>query len=334
LPHPQFELLKREIDRQIRLVDVGARWGSVDHWKDFGGQASVYGFEADAEECERLNEAVGAGNVRYFPYALFSDDRGCRLTITREPACSSIYRPVETLYRRYPGCGIMHPEREVFVPSTTLDAFCREHGVESVDAMKLDTQGSELDILRGATQALSGCSLIDVEVEFNPLYEKQPLFGEVDAFLRARGFVLWRLNTLAHYSTALIPAAQNGILLATSPGSHRFAPIDNGQLFWGQAHYVRAEYTAFGPDSLPRQQAIIAAALVGQYGHWDLSRELIRKSGDVDLLEAFSAFVPEGQPQPAHLDDAEDADQRLLEENRALHAENETLRRRLAELAE
>lgn len=71
-----------------------------------------------------------------------------------------------------------------------MDAALAETlGERTVDAIKLDTQGSELDILRGASRALSSCTLIEIEVEFNPIYEGQNLFCDVDRFLRDRGFV-------------------------------------------------------------------------------------------------------------------------------------------------
>ena len=67
--------------------------------------------------------------------------------------------------------------------------------------MKLDTQGSELDILRGAVRAWDVRHL-EVEVAFNEIGDGAPLFGEVDSFLRANGFALWRLRDLVHYGLA------------------------------------------------------------------------------------------------------------------------------------
>ncbi len=67
-----------------------------------------------------------------------------------------------------------------------LDAFLASIGEDAVHCLELDTQGSELDILRGAALALDGPILaVKAECEFVPQYLKQPLFGEVDAFLRA-----------------------------------------------------------------------------------------------------------------------------------------------------
>ena len=41
---------------------------------------------------------------------------------------------------------------------------------------------------------------VEVEVEFSPLYVGQPLFADIDTYLRRHQFVLWRLGGLTHYS--------------------------------------------------------------------------------------------------------------------------------------
>jgi hypothetical protein len=57
-------------------------------------------------------------------------------------------------------------------------------------ASTLDTQGSELEILQGSDDLIQTARRIDIEVEFNPICEGKTLFGETDAYLRSKGFVL------------------------------------------------------------------------------------------------------------------------------------------------
>ncbi|MFM8949052.1 MAG: FkbM family methyltransferase, partial [Acidimicrobiaceae bacterium] len=56
------------------------------------------------------------------------------------------------------------------------------------DFLKLDTQGSELDILHGATASLQNCLGLEVEVEFREMYQSQPLFGDLSKFLLDNDF--------------------------------------------------------------------------------------------------------------------------------------------------
>jgi hypothetical protein len=119
-----------------------------------------------------------------------------------------------------------------------LDEWCRENDVRNIDFIKLDTQGSELAILHGAQQILESTLIVETEIEFNPIYENQPLFGDIDSHLRAQGFELWGLDSLNFCQT-------KGTTLATTllqtAGDRRIlgTPRPSGQLMWAQAFYIR-----------------------------------------------------------------------------------------------
>jgi len=76
------------------------------------------------------------------------------------------------------------------VPLETLDDLCATRPeLPAPDFLSIDTQGSELDILAGAERVLgSDVVAIVCEVEFQPIYREQPLFGDVSRFLAIRGF--------------------------------------------------------------------------------------------------------------------------------------------------
>ena len=63
------------------------------------------------------------------------------------------------------------------------------------DFVKLDTQGTELYILKGMQHTLTRSIFgVEVEVEFIEMYLDQPLFNKVDSFMRERGFHLFDLK--------------------------------------------------------------------------------------------------------------------------------------------
>jgi hypothetical protein len=96
-------------------------------------------------------------------------------------------------------------------------------GIERVDFLDLDTQGTELEILQGAAAFLSTSVVaIKTEVEFAELYQGQPLFGDLDRYLRDLGFVLFDLSR-SHCRRQIVPADQ----------------LTRGQLVWGDAVYLR-----------------------------------------------------------------------------------------------
>ena len=68
--------------------------------------------------------------------------------------------------------------------------------IDNVDYLKIDIQGAELEVFRNGTDRLRDCLVIHTEVEFLPMYEGQPLFSEVEIFLRKQGFTFHRFEPL------------------------------------------------------------------------------------------------------------------------------------------
>lgn len=287
---PALLLLQELLQERLNLVDVGARGGFLGGWTALDACANFVGFEADAEECARLNAATPA-NRQFIPAMLGRENGEVDFHVTREPGSSSIYRPRRSLVERYPPLGILNVEQVVRLPCTTLDGALESAGIPSTHILKLDAQGAELDILMGGRDALASCCLVDTEVEFNPMYVGQPLFKDVDGFLRANGFMLWRFENLVHYAPRSVPAAGSGFTFAHEPSPCSIHQVPNGQVFWAQVQYVRGAHTHHVEGRLGCEEAIRAALCVGLYGFWDLSLDIARKSCDAALLERLDAVL-------------------------------------------
>jgi FkbM family methyltransferase len=255
-------------------VDAGARWGADKAIMDLKENAKLLCFDPDQKECERLQADHEQGDIEYIPLALSSDGRCLKLWITAEPACCSTFEPIQNLYQTYPGLNIITPTHCQIVNSISLDTYLESKNLAYPDIIKLDTQGSELDILKGATKSLDTTCFIDIEVEFNPIYKNQPLFSDVDAFLRAHGFVLWRLPYIVHYTQSQIHSLRQPIrIVSDPPGKPVAIHPGNGQVFWAQAHYIRNQLlsTAEPRDEIDPEKLVIGAAIAGTYGYWDLA---------------------------------------------------------------
>jgi FkbM family methyltransferase len=83
-------------------------------------------------------------------------------------------------------------ERRVQVPIGTIDEYCAERGVTRIDVLKTDTQGFDLEVLRGAQDLMErhAVHLVLLEITFSALYEGLPDLDEIYAFMRGAGFVL------------------------------------------------------------------------------------------------------------------------------------------------
>ena len=76
------------------------------------------------------------------------------------------------------------------------DEFCAEHGIPRIDLMKIDTEGHDLEVLRGFKTMLKEgrIGLIDAEVGMNPENRRHVRFERVKAFLEHFGYRLFRVH--------------------------------------------------------------------------------------------------------------------------------------------
>jgi FkbM family methyltransferase len=96
------------------------------------------------------------------------------------------------------GWGRITGQREVVV--STVDEFCEQRGIGFIDLLKSDTQGYDLEVLRGGDRMFTEgrIHLVYLEATFAPLYENLPRFDQLYGFLADRDFDLVGLYDI-HY---------------------------------------------------------------------------------------------------------------------------------------
>ena len=97
------------------------------------------------------------------------------------------------LFAKPPFSPIDASARRETIATTRLDDL---GNLKQIDLFKIDVQGAELMILQNGRTKLSECSVVQVEVPFVPLYKDQPTFGDIDAELRAQGFMVHGFATI------------------------------------------------------------------------------------------------------------------------------------------
>ena len=255
--------LATHLERPLVVIDIGCRDGDAAGWTAFGSNVHVIGFEPDVEECERLQESYdGPARRTFVPLALGGRGGEVLLHLTRFPQSSSLYEPSTEAIERHPALTAHEEIDRRTVTLTTLDEWIDEADAPAPDFVKLDIQGAELDVLRSSPRALESVRALEVEVEFQPLYRDQPLFADVDAYLREQGFVLWRLRGLRHL--VLAGAAPDDIPMGYSvlADQAELQPT-GGQLSWADAVYVRDDFAAAAGESWMAsvRDACVATAL-------------------------------------------------------------------------
>ena len=79
-------------------------------------------------------------------------------------------------------------QNEIMVAGDTLDNWCVENDITTIDIMWIDVQGAELNVFKGAIDILKATRIIMTEVGLKPYYEGHTLKTDIDVFLGGMGF--------------------------------------------------------------------------------------------------------------------------------------------------
>lgn len=150
--------------------------------------SQIIGFETDKELCEKLNKE-SSNSYKFFYQALGQKNEKRKFYNTIDPMCSSLYEPNDKLLEKYQNLEMSKLKNISEIDTVSLDNFCLENQIKKIDLIKIDIQGGELDVFKGAEKILKDTLFIVSEAEFFPLYINQPLFGDIHNFLIKKDFM-------------------------------------------------------------------------------------------------------------------------------------------------
>ena len=80
------------------------------------------------------------------------------------------------------------------LPMTTLDDLQAQRGFPAPDFIKLDVQGYELEVLKGAVRALASAEAVQMEINLIPIYDGAPLAHDAVGYMAERGFRVYDIG--------------------------------------------------------------------------------------------------------------------------------------------
>jgi len=191
------------------IVDGGASIGTLaQRFSDTFTDARVYAFEPYQPHFDALQE-VANKNKRIIPVKKgLSNRNGNRSFFLNQASGTNSFLQATNQGQAIYGDQLKEIG-QTEVECTTLDHYLESKEIESVDILKLDLQGGELDALHGASKSLEGGKIkcILCEVMFESHYHFQPSAGILLHYLIEKfGFSLFNLYQLHHHHGRLIYA--------------------------------------------------------------------------------------------------------------------------------
>ena len=192
---PKFSLAAYKIiSRLIRagvepkiVIDVGANAGqfAVAANKLYPG-ATIYPIEPDPRVADLLQKNVGKAIAKNVMITAVGDLPGiAQFHVNRDPQVSSLLKLGADRIESFPNSDVIE---QINVPVNTLDTLFSTIILDGPILLKIDAQGFEDRVIRGASQLLKRVSWILIEVSFSKLYEDEKDFISIYRLLQTYGY--------------------------------------------------------------------------------------------------------------------------------------------------
>ena len=207
---PLIRFLQSHHTEGWTCMDVGANVGAIALAlaKFVGPTGKVYAFEPGPPNQQRLRNNFALNPTLLARTELF--------------ACGVADRPGELWWAEEPGNpgnALLSGKGTHKIPVTTLDAFLNDRQLDHVDFLKIDVEGMELQVMRGAAKLLSTFHPV-VYFETLPRYvasAQGATFADIQQFLVGElGYTLYRLSNPGQLSP-LLGGRHGGYTVAVHP---------------------------------------------------------------------------------------------------------------------
>lgn len=170
------------------IFDVGANRGqSVDRFRAAFPEAVVHSFEPSPSTFSILEQHCrGKSGVHTWNYGVGSAPGTLPLLENTDPEMTSFLEPSEFAFEKG------HVKQTTNVEVVTLDSFAASHGIDFIHLLKVDTQGFEFEVFKGAERLMceNKIALLYFEFNFSDMYKGLPSFHTVYDFLLNHNFSL------------------------------------------------------------------------------------------------------------------------------------------------
>ena len=186
---------KNIASENLILFDVGANIGKYTHAlaKTFP-QASIFSFEPNPNSFKLIKANIEkhiskSERIKILPVGLSSIVESKSIVSYQDSPGSShtsIYKEVFDEFHQSKN------NISIDAQFTTLDRICEDHKVDKIHLLKIDTEGHELEVLKGATNLIGQNKIDIIQFEFGECHVYSRVFLR-DFYLLLKGFKFYRL---------------------------------------------------------------------------------------------------------------------------------------------
>lgn len=181
-----FDLQKLAGRGPLVIIDAGANVGqSIHDFHRVFREPVIHAFEPGLEPFGELKRrTAGLPGLHLNNCGLGAKSGVITFVQNSTSEMSSFLEPTDNCW------GTIQERRDTLVK--TLDEYCADNNISSIDILKSDTQGFDLEVIKGAKTLLdrNAIHLIFVEVILSGMYKGIPSIDEIYSFLTHRGFSL------------------------------------------------------------------------------------------------------------------------------------------------
>lgn len=173
----------------IALIDIGAVGNPPSHWLPLKKYVDLIGFEPNESSCKILNSQPSEySSSKFLPYAIGQTNDEQTFKITEHYECCSLLEPNLNWLDRFEYASSFKVKDRIPLKTKALDEISELKNFQP-DALKIDAQGFELQILNGATNIINSIFLLEIETGLHKNYIDETTFEEICPLLKSNGFM-------------------------------------------------------------------------------------------------------------------------------------------------
>tara|TARA_B100001123_G_scaffold419029_1_gene523700 strand:- start:937 stop:1911 length:975 start_codon:yes stop_codon:yes gene_type:complete len=191
------------LDNKLVALDVGAQGGFFSanifpkKYNNFFLPIVVEPLKSEAEKLVKQNYQV-------IPKGLWSTNCKKKIYVLgKRSGSSSMYKPMKSSFELYnfkkKSFPLFDITKEEEIDCTTIKDSLNNLSIKHLDFLKIDTQGSELEILKGMGEYFP--LMMKIEAQIFPMYDKVPNWGELINYLYKKDYMVCEFIEIGSHST-------------------------------------------------------------------------------------------------------------------------------------